>query len=214
MATTTALVVCGGGPVRVAIQAPPDAFVIAADAGATEAGRLGFGIDLLIGDLDSVPPDVLEAARRVGTRVQRHPADKDATDLELALEAALAAGVTKILVAGGDGGRLDHVLGNALLLASPRWAAVQVDAVFGSATAHVIRGTRTLGPTVDETISLFAAGGIARGVTTQGLRWTLADDDLLPGSSRGISNVVVSTPVSIEVREGTLVAVRPGGEHP
>jgi thiamine pyrophosphokinase len=122
--------------------------------------------------------------------------------------------VTKILVAGGDGGRLDHVLGNVLLLASPRWAAVQVDAVFGSATAHVIRGTRTLGPTVQETISLFAAGGIARGVTTQGLRWALADDDLLPGSTRGISNVVVSTPVSIEVREGTLVAVRPGGEHP
>jgi thiamine pyrophosphokinase len=214
MATTTALVVCGGGPVRVAIETPPDAFVIAADAGAVEAGRLGFGIDLLVGDLDSVPPDVVEAARRVGTRVQQHPSDKDATDLELGLEAALAAGVTKVLVAGGDGGRLDHVLGNALLLASPRWASVQVDAVFGSAIAHVIRGARRLNLSTGETISLFAVGGIARGVTTSGLRWALADDDLLPGSTRGISNEAVSTPVSIEVREGTLVAVRPGGEHP
>jgi thiamine pyrophosphokinase len=214
MATTTALVVCGGGPVRVAIEVPPDAFVIAADAGAVEAGRLGFGIDLLVGDLDSVPPDVVEAARRVGTRVQQHPSDKDATDLELGLEAALAAGVTEVLVAGGDGGRLDHLLGNALLLASPRWASVQVDAVFGSAIAHVIRGARTVNLSTGETISLFAVGGIARGVSTSGLRWALADDDLLPGSTRGISNVAVSTAVSIEVREGTLVAVRPGGEHP
>jgi thiamine pyrophosphokinase len=214
MAITTALVVCGGGPVRAEIDVPADTFVIAADAGAIEAGRLGFGIDLLVGDLDSVPADVLEAAKRVGTRVQQHPADKDATDLELALEAALASGAARILVAGGVEGRLDHLLGNALLLASPRWAAVQVDAVFGSAAVHVIRGARTLDVVAGETVSLFAAGGIARGVTTGRLRWALSNDDLPPGSTRGISNIAESTPITLEVREGTLLAVRPGDERP
>lgn len=214
MAIPAALVVCGGGPVRAKIDVPADALVIAADAGAVEAGRLGFAIDLLIGDLDSVPPEALEAAERAGTRVQRHPVDKDATDLELAMEAALEAGASRIVVAGGDQGRLDHVLGNALLLASPRWASAQVDGVFGSAMAHVIRAARTLDVAIGEIISLFATGGIARGVTTEGLRWSLADDDVLPGPTRTISNVAESTPISVEVREGTVLVIRPGGEHP
>jgi thiamine pyrophosphokinase len=213
MAITTALVVCGGGPVRAKIEVPPDTFVIAADGGAVEAGRLGFAIDLLVGDLDSVPPGVVEAVKRVGTRVQRHPADKDATDLELALEAAVTAGASRVIVVGGDEGRLDHLLGNALVLASPRWAGAVVDGIFGAATAHVIRGGRTLDVVVGETFSLFAIGGIARGVTTEGLRWALTDEDLLPGSTRGISNVAGATPVSVEVREGTLVAIRPGGDQ-
>ena len=50
----------------------------------------------------------------------------------------------RILVLAGTGGRLDHELSALLLLASERYAAVQIDAVVGEARVHVIRDPREL----------------------------------------------------------------------
>jgi thiamine pyrophosphokinase len=61
-------------------------------------------------------------------------------------------------------------------------------------------------------VSLLALGGPARGVRTHGLRWVLDGEDLLPGSSRGVSNEFVGSVASIELDGGVLVAIRPGGE--
>jgi thiamine pyrophosphokinase len=208
----TALVFCGGGPVRRPIPRLDDPFVVAADSGVVEAQRLGVPVDLLIGDLDSAPPDAVERARASGARVECHPAAKDASDLELALEAARREGATDVLVVGGDGGRLDHTLANALVLASSGFADLRIDAVMGAALLHVIRGVRELEGTPGEPVSLFALGGPARGVRTRGLRFPLDAEDLLPGSTRGLSNELVAARASVWLDEGVIVAIRPGGD--
>jgi thiamine pyrophosphokinase len=203
----TAIVVCAGGPARAPLpDVPEDAFVIAADAGIVEAERLGLHVDLLVGDLDSAPPDAVARA----SRVERYPVDKDASDLELAVAAAVAAEARRIVVVGGDGGRLDHLLGNAFLLASDRWADVEIDAVLGDATIWVVRGERAIDGRAGELVSLFAVGGPARGVTTSGLRWQLNDGELLPGSSLGLSNEFVEAHATVLVRDGVVLAIRPG----
>jgi thiamine pyrophosphokinase len=171
-------------------------------------------VDLLVGDLDSVAPDDLERVSAGGGTIVRHPADKAATDLELAIEAAAAEGVTHVVVVGGRLGRLDHLFGNALLLASSRFSALEMDAVFGPARLHVVRGRRALTGEPEELISLYALGGPARGVTTTGLRWKLAGDDLEPGSSRAISNRFIEHEASIAVADGVVLAIRPGSEDP
>jgi thiamine pyrophosphokinase len=135
-------VFCGGGISRVPLPTVDASFVVAADVGVVEAERLGLRADLLIGDLDSAPTDAVDRVTALGGRVERHPVEKDASDLELALEAVQRAGVTEVLVVGGDRGRLDHVIANALLLAAPRFEDLQVDAVFGRALLHVIRNRR------------------------------------------------------------------------
>ena len=203
----TAIVVCAGGPARGALpEIPEDAIVIAADGGIVEAERLGLRVDLLVGDLDSAPADAIARA----PRVERHPVDKDASDLELAMEAAVAAEARRIVVVGGDGGRLDHLLGNAFLLGSDRWAAVQIDAVLGDAQIAVVRNERSIEGEVGELISLYAVGGPARGVSTEGLRWALDDGELLPGSSLGLSNGFAASRATVRVREGVVLAIRPG----
>jgi thiamine pyrophosphokinase len=203
----TAIVVCAGGPARAALpEIPEDALVIAADAGILEAERLGLRVDLLVGDLDSAPVDAIARA----PRVERHPVDKDASDLELAMAAAIAAGVRRIVVVGGDGGRLDHLLGNAFLLGSERWAAVEIDAVLGDARIAVVRDERLVDGRVGALISLYAVGGPARGVTTEGLRWALRDGELLPGSSLGLSNEFAAPRAIVRVSEGVVLAIRPG----
>ena len=205
--TRTAIVVCAGGPARAALpDVPGDALVIAADAGILEAERLGLHVDLLIGDLDSAPADAVARAERV----ERHPVDKDVSDLELAVAAAVAADVRRIVVVGGDGGRLDHLLGNAFLLASDRWTDVEIDAVLGDARIWVVRDERTIDGDIGALVSLYAVGGPAVGVTTEGLRWALTDGELLPGSSLGLSNEFIAPTATVRVRDGVVLAIRPG----
>ncbi len=206
-----AIVFCAGGPARASLpELSDDVLVLAADGGVAEAERLGFHVDLLVGDLDSADATAVARVEASGGSVQRHPRDKDASDLELAMEAAIDAGVHRIVVVGGDGGRLDHLLGNAFLLGSVRWAGVEIDAVFGDATLHVIRDDRTVDGVPGELISLYAVGGPARGVTTEGLRWSLQDAELAPGSSLGLSNEFVGPTAHVRLADGVILAIRPG----
>ena len=121
-----------------------DRLVIAADSGLDHAHSLGFHADLVVGDLDSVDPDVLRAAREQGTEIELHPAEKDSTDLDLALEAARARGAIRVTVVGGNGGRLDHLLANVLLLAAaallgPRDRRAHAAGARGRGARHVAR---------------------------------------------------------------------------
>ena len=210
------VVVVAGGPGRHAptLEIPQGAPVVAADSGIDLALALGLRVDTAVGDFDSVTPAGLDAVRAAGARVERHPEAKDATDLELALLAAVALGPRRILVVGSDAGRLDHLLSTMLLLSSERFAGVEIDASLGAATAHVIRGGRRLAGEIGELISLFAAHGPATGVTTDGLEFPLQRETLEPGSSRGVSNVFASGTARIEVENGVLLAVRPEREVP
>src|SRR6478752_4504313 len=129
-----AIVFAGSRPVAPEIRGwlPPGADVIAADSGLGVATALGLHVDHLVGDLDSADAAAVSAAEAAGTTVDRHPAEKDATDLELALDAAIARGAHRIVVVDGGGDRLDHLLGNLLLLASDAFAGVQIEAFSGT----------------------------------------------------------------------------------
>lgn len=204
------VVVAGGDPVDPSVAAllPADAVVIAADGGLAAAQKLCLRTDLLVGDLDSVDAGALEDA---AFAVERHPRDKDRTDLVLALDAAIARDATHVTVVSGGGGRLDHAMGNLLVLAAPAYAGVTVDAFVGAGHVSVVHGTRALDGPKGEIVSLFAVGGPASGVTTSGLRFALDDDVLQPLSSRGISNEFAGGPASITVTDGVLLVIRP---HP
>ena len=126
----TVIVVTGGDPVDPAAIGPlPTADrVIAADSGLDRARALGLGVDLVVGDLDSVSPEALAEAERGGVDVERHPTAKDHTDLALALDRAVATNPARVIVVGGDGGRLDHLAANLLLLASDDYDTAEIEA--------------------------------------------------------------------------------------
>ncbi len=213
MKPETIVVVAGGPSLGAHVSGLPDgATVIAADGGVDRAVALGLHVDLAIGDFDSVTPEGLAAAESAGARIERHPAAKDATDLELALDAAVALVPARIVVIGSGGGRLDHLLGSLLLLADERYAAAEIDAYLGATRVYVIRGSRTLPGVPGELVSLMPVHGAAEGVTTDGLEYPLRGETLPPGTSRGISNVFVAAEARITVERGCLLAVRPAPE--
>jgi len=214
---SVALVFTGGEPVDSAVAALlPDArvAVIAADSGVERALALGRRVDLVVGDFDSADPAAVEAAVAGGAEIRRYPTDKDQSDLELALHAARAGGAKRVLVVGGSGGRLDHFLANALLLASPSFADLDIEALVGDARITVIHREARLSGAPGDLCSLLAVGGPARGVQTIGLRFPLAGEELLPGSTRGVSNEFTEPIATVSLERGTLLAVQPQNVEP
>lgn len=201
------VVASGPGP---GLTVPTAGTVVAADGGLDRALALGLDVDIVIGDLDSVSPAALAAAEAAGARVVRHPEAKDATDLELALDEAVALDARRVLVVASADGRLDHLLASTLLLGAERYASIEIDALVGDALVHVVRGEREISGTPDEIVSLVAVGGPAEGVTTSGLAFPLAVETLHPGSTRGVSNVFLGDEARIRIASGVLLAVRPG----
>jgi thiamine pyrophosphokinase len=210
-----ALVFAGGDPVDgdVAARLPTGAVtVVAADSGVELALALGYTVDLVVGDFDSADPEAVEAAVATGADVRRYPPAKAQSDLELALDAARERGASRLVVVGGAGGRLDHLLGNLLLLASPSFADVDIEAIVGRARITVIRREARLSGAPGDLCSLFAVGGPARGVRTAGLEYALDGEDLLPGSTRGLSNELIEPVASVSLEHGTVLAVQPDSE--
>jgi len=204
-------VLAGGepGPV-VPRRFPPGTYVIAADSGLHLAPALGLAVDLVVGDCDSVDAATLDAAAAAGTLVERHPAAKDETDLELALDAALRHDATRITVVEGAVGRVDHYLAHVLLIASPRFAAVEIEAFLDGTRIQVTHGrTVELTGSPGDLVTLLPVHGPARGVVTGGLTYPLDGEDLPAGSTRGVSNIMVGTAATVGLSSGTLLVVQP-----
>lgn len=181
--------------------------IICADGGANHATALGITPHVLIGDLDSVLPDLRVRLEAQGTRVLVYPPNKDETDLELALLYAVAHGATDVVVLGALGGRIDHELGNFLLLAHPRLAGTRIRLIEGRQVVSLIRDRQAFDGQIGDLLSLLPIGGDAIGVTTQGLEYPLRDETLFFGPARGVSNVFTAPRPEVQVRLGMLLAV-------
>lgn len=207
----TVLIFAGGdSPTTGLAEEVPEAdLVVAADSGYDVAVSQGFAVDVLIGDMDSIAAQVIPAH----VIVERHPVDKDATDLELALRRVMVERPERIVIVGGAGGRFDHELAAAALLASDRWSATEeIDWVTDRGWSHVVRGRRIIHGDVGATISLIPMGGPALGVTTKGLKWNLAGASLDHGTTHGVSNEFVGPVADIKVNQGCLLAVIPASD--
>lgn len=204
------LIVAGGEAASpdTAADLPRADLVVAADAGYDAALALGLPVDVLVGDMDSI--QATDIPRHV--IVERHPPDKDATDLELALELVARDSPGRVVVLGGSGGRLDHELAVAGLLCSPRWIAIEeLDWRSERGWAHVVRRRRVLHGDVGATVSLLPIGGDAYGITTTGLKWNLQEETLHTGTTRGVSNVMTAPVTDVRVSGGSLLVVFPDG---
>ena len=185
--------------------------VIAADGGARHATTLGFRLDRWVGDGDSIDPGDLAALAAAGVRVDRVAREKDASDTELAVLAAIEAGADELTILGGLGGvRVDHALTNVALLAHAALSGRSAR-LYDERAARISLlqgpGDAELAGHVDDLVTLVPFGGAAVGVTTRALRYPLRDETIEAGSSRGLSNVRTATRARVSLRSGRLLVI-------
>lgn len=185
----------------------PGDWIAAADGGGRHLARWGVNPHLLVGDLDSISLKEATRLERLGVKIERHPADKDETDLDLALRAAQVEGCTQVVIIGGLGGRLDHTLGNLMLLQNARFAGMDVHLDDGVEEVFIIRGRAEIAGKAGDVVSLLALSQPIEGITTYGLRYPLRGETLSPGETRGISNVMETVAARVEHSGGVLVCI-------
>ena len=173
--------------------------VIAADSGMKHAHALGLVPELWTGDFDSVDDEIRKQHPQVP--VEQFPIEKDLTDGEIAIEAALSRGATELILVGAFGGaRADHAFlhlaaglrlaeaGTTCLLTS----GVQEGVPLLPGAARFDYGESTL-------FSILAFSDLA-GLTLAGAKWPLENREVRFGSSLTLSNEVSGT---LSVRLGS-----------
>lgn len=183
-------------------------YIVAADGGAFALERWKILPHLVVGDMDSLGDAGVERMAKLGIAVAKFSAEKDESDLELAVSQAIEVGATEIVLLGALGGdRLDHETANLLLLADPAYDGVRLEARRGALRIRPVRGEGSLSLTgaVGALVTLLPVNGDADGVTTEGLRFPLHDETLRFGRARGLSNEVISLPATVTVSKGSLL---------
>jgi thiamine pyrophosphokinase len=176
-------------------------FTVAADGGANIARKLGLTPDLIIGDLDSIT----RATRRFfsSTTVIR-VARQDNTDLEKALDHIVTMpSLGEVVIIGATGHRLDHTIGNLVVL-SQYVRRLRPVACGDGWHAFPVRSGEKIHASVGTTVSLVPLND-CRGVTLKGLKYPLRDAPLRAGQV-AVSNLVHRSPFIVTLRQGKMLA--------
>jgi len=163
----------------------------------------------VVGDLDSLDPALVDKLAAQGVQIQRHPTEKDQTDLELAIKCAIDAGSDEILLLGALGGRMDQMLGNVFMLAQREWS-IPIRLAEENQLAQLIHGPSTLAihGSIGNTVSAIPLSETVTGITYTGLQYPLHNATLPLGSSRAMSNVMTEIQATIEIASGILMVIQ------
>lgn len=184
-----------------------DDFLIGADGGARHIMALGLMPHFVIGDLDSLTEDDLYELGSADVRVDQYPANKDETDLELAIQYALQLDFSSIVVVAALGGRMDQTLGNISLLTDLVISNVDIRFDDGVEELFFCRNQAQVKGNIGDIISLIPWNGDVSGVSTTGLKWPLRGETLFSYKTRGISNELIDETAAIQIKSGLLLIV-------
>jgi|BioPla2DNA2_1021312.scaffolds.fasta_scaffold01405_21 thiamine pyrophosphokinase len=183
-------------------------FIVCADGGAAHLKKMGFIPDVLVGDFDSIDTEHLQYYREKKVEIFKYPKEKNMTDTELAVDVAIDRGCRDIVIIGGTGTRLDHMLSNIFLLKK-----ILDRGVIG----RVVNEHNEIFLTADSvevvaqegySLTLLPLTEKVEGITTKALYYPLRGETIEMGSSRGVSNKFVADKAQISITSGILAVIK------
>ena len=182
--------------------------LVCADSGARHVVALDLTPQVIIGDMDSLPPEILQCCEGRGSRIIRHPRAKKETDTQLALEFACRSHPDEIRIYGALGGRIDHVLANIALLLPAARNGVTTKLVDEWCEVFVITQTIHLEGIAGQTVSLFPFSALVQGIELEGFEYPLSRGTMEIGLPYGISNRLQGDRGVIAIESGCLLVVK------
>ena len=172
--------------------------IICCDGAAEKLVANGLEPGIIIGDLDSVSPELKE---RYGN-ILVQDTDQDTNDLTKAVNWCVSAGIREVTILGATGIREDHTLGNISLLAD---YSTRIDAVMLTDTGSIRVYDR--GVIIDshpgQQVSLFSIDPSLK-VTSSGLKYPL-DNLTLHSWWRGTLNEAIANTFSLDFNSGKVI---------
>ncbi len=183
------------------------ASIICADGGARHLYGIGLVPDVIIGDLDSLDPEMRLYYQDRGSRIIRHPEAKDETDTQLALDYAIGIAPDEIYIFGACGTRIDHTLANLSLLISGLKQNIRIKLIDEWCEIFIVTGDCVIEGESGQTVSLLPFSDRVTGITLYGFEYPLENGIMEAGNTYGVSNRLNSSTGIITVDSGRLLVV-------
>lgn len=182
--------------------------LVCADGGARHLKNMGLTPQVIIGDMDSLTPEILAHFMERGSRIRRHPGEKKETDTQLALEYAWQLLPREVRIYGGMGGRIDHTLANISLLAAGANKGVPTKLVDEWCEVSVITKSTAIEGLIGQTVSLLPLASPAAGIDLKGFAYPLDGGRMELGAPYGISNLLAADRAVVSIATGSLLLVK------
>ncbi len=185
----------------------PD-YIVGVDSGLSFLHRNAIMPTHIVGDFDSVKPEVI-AYYREETKVpiRTFQPEKDATDTEIALRLLIELGAKELWILGGTGTRLDHVMSNIQILKIALDYGVRANLV--DVCNCISLWEREITLTKDTAFgtyfSIFPFDGVVEDVSIVGAKYPLSHYRLTPYESRCVSNELQEQEVKITFPSGIVI---------
>lgn len=189
-----------------------DDLIICCDGGLNHVAKLSITPHFIIGDMDSALSQNLELYKDKA-QVIKYPTEKDYTDLEICIRFAIDKNVTQIIIFGATGKRFDHALMNVQLLLLPLERNIKAYVIDELSIIQIMKDKIKINGQIGDLVSLIPLTPVVSKVTTTNLYYELNNFDLLLGSSRGISNVLMQKEATIEIKSGYLFVILTSKNH-
>ncbi len=190
--------------IKDAVTIEKDDLVICADTSFAKALSENINIDLIIGDFDTGSPVPFPD----GIEVIKYPIEKDDTDTMLAVKEAARLGYSKITVAGGLSGRLDHTYANIQSLAYGVQNGLDIRISDGDNEAFMMLPGKLSLPAKDGySLSVFSYGESINGLCLNGVKYPVSDASITSFFPLGVSNEITSDKANISFTEGILLII-------
>jgi len=177
-------------------------FIIAADSGLAILHELSITADLIIGDLDSVSPNILQHYATVP--IEKFPDKKDFSDSELAIKKALSMNPKEIILLAVTGNYFDHSYASIINLFRNRHSCT-IKIITSNATIFPITEKTTLLHLKGRRFSLFPLCNIVN-FSMLGAKYNSPKKNLKV-ADYSLSNVIVGERLEINLEKGMLFCV-------
>ena len=206
------LIICGGivkDQDMIKKAASEVDFIICADKGTMYAKMVDIVPDVIVGDMDSIlGDDALNYYKEKNVPVETYPTDKDMTDSEIAIWKAVEKGCDELVIVGATKDRLDHCIGNVLVLKKLLDNNVKAVIKDENNEVRLINDKVKLYKDEGYKVSLLPLTQEVRGITTYGLKYALDSGTLVMGESLGVSNEFDGEVAEITIKEGLLLVIK------
>ncbi len=178
--------------------------IIAADGGANSCFKLGVDPHYIIGDFDSINPEVFSYYKSRSEIIKQ--SRQNDTDVEKALKFAIKKKFETVYLLGGTGDRLDHSICN-LGIVIKFFLKIRIIIIHGKTVLFPYADNVKLKSTPNETVSLYAFNSNTR-ITSSGLKYPLRDVSLPFGEKESTSNIVLLDNFELKISGGIVFVIR------
>lgn len=178
--------------------------VLCADRGADYAFQMGIIPDCIIGDMDSISPQVWNHYNSCDVHIKKYPQRKDFTDTQLALQTAVDMGADSVIFIGSTGGRLDHTLSNLYCGVELVRMGKEVLHFSPECVIYLVSDKLELQGTKGDLVSVLPLGDQAAGVYEKGVEYPLSNALLENHNPFAISNVMKNASAEISLKDGVI----------